>query len=155
MVSLLGLWRLRLNPRGEVSYRVKLATRYLAEAEEAFRRGDYRGVVASSQLSAESSAKAIIALFRIPSWSHDPSHELLEVSLMLPPDLKKLAEELADIARRLAPEHGRATYGEPLRGLTPWDIYDEESASEALSRAKRAKEIMEIILGRLEHHYRL
>ena len=32
---------------------------------------------------------------------------------------RELVEELADIAESLAPEHGRATYGEPLRGLTP------------------------------------
>lgn len=88
-------------------------------------------------------------MFRIPSWSHDASHELLDVLLMLPPDLRELAEELADIARRLAPEHGRATYGEPLRGLTPWDIYDEESAFEALSKARTAREIMETILREL------
>lgn len=141
---------MRFNPRNESSYRAKLATRYLAEAEEAFNRGNYRGVVASSQLSAENSAKAVIALFRMPSWSHDPSYELLEVSSMLSSDLRKLAEELAEITRQLAPEHGRATYGEPLRGLTPWDIYDEESASEALSKARRAKEIMKVILGKLE-----
>lgn len=140
---------MRFNPAGEVSYRVKLATRYLEEAEEAFRRRDYRGAVASSQLSAESSAKAVIALFRVPSWSHDPSHELLEVLGMLPADLRKPAEELAEIARQLAPEHGRATYGEPLRGLTPWDIYDEESASEALSKAKKAQEIMNMLLSRM------
>jgi len=140
---------LRFNPRNESSYRAKLAARYLMEAEEAFKRKDYRNTVASSQLSAENSAKAIIALFRIPSWSHDPSHELLDVLPTLPSDLRKLAEELADIAKRLAPEHGRATYGEPLRGLTPWDIYDEESASEALSKARRAREIMETILREL------
>jgi hypothetical protein len=105
--------------------------------------------VASSQLSAENSAKAVMTLFRTPRWSHDPSHELLEVSTTLPPDLKKLAEELADITRQLAPEHGRATYGEPFRGLTPWDLYDEKSSFEALSKAKRAKEMMNIILRKL------
>ena len=140
---------MRFNPRNESSYKAKLAVRYLEEAEEAFKRRNYREVVASSQLSAENSAKAVIALFRTPSWSHDPSYELLEVLSMLPSDLRKLAEELAEITRRLAPEHGRATYGEPLRGLTPWDIYDEENASEALLSARKAKEIVEIILGRL------
>lgn len=140
---------MRLNPSNEVSYRARLAAQYLMEAQEAFKRGNHRLAVASSQLSAENSAKAVIALFRAPSWSHDPSHELLEVSSTLPPDLKKLAEELADITRQLAPEHGRATYGEPLRGLTPWDLYDERSAFEALSKARIAKEVMNMILRKL------
>nr|MDO8062830.1 HEPN domain-containing protein [Candidatus Freyrarchaeum guaymaensis] len=146
---------MRFNPAGEVSYRAKLATRYLKEAEDAFRRRDYRGTVASSQLSAENSAKAIVALFRVPSWSHDPSHELLEVIHEMPAELRGLAEELAEIARRLAPEHGRATYGEPLRGLTPWEIYDERDALAALSKASRAREIMDTMLGKLEAHERV
>ena len=131
-------------------YGVELATRYLREAEEAFERRDYRGVVASSQLCAENAAKAVIAPYRIPSWSHDPSHELLEVIQHLRPELRGLAEELAEITRKLAPEHGRATYGEPTRGLTPWDIYGEGDALEALSMARRAWELMKAVLKELK-----
>lgn len=141
---------MKLNPESEVSYRVRLANQYLREAEEAFKRRDYRSAVASSQLCSENSAKAIIAFFRTPSWSHDPSYELLDLLPSLPADLRTLIKELADIVRRLAPEHGRATYGEPLRGLTPWDIYDEGSASEALSGARRAKKIMDLTVSRLK-----
>ena len=57
---------MKLDPRSEVRYRVELATRYLREAEEAFERRDYRGVIASSQLCAENAAKAVIAPYRIP-----------------------------------------------------------------------------------------
>ena len=67
---------MKINPLGEVSYRLKLAVHYLKDAEDAYRRGDYRGTVASSQLSTENAAKAVIAFFRIPSWSHDPAPEL-------------------------------------------------------------------------------
>ncbi|MCC6065763.1 MAG: HEPN domain-containing protein, partial [Thermofilum sp.] len=71
---------LRLNPLSEVEYRERLAERYLADAEGAFERGDFRGTVASSQLAAENAAKAVVAVYRVPSWSHDPSHELREVA---------------------------------------------------------------------------
>ena len=141
---------MKLNPQSEVRYRVELATRYLKEAEEAIERKDHRGAVASSQLCAENAAKAVIALYRIPSWSHDPSHELLEVIKRLRPKLRRLAEELAEISRKLAPEHGRAMYGEPTRGLTPWDIYSEEDALEALSMARRAWESMKTTLKELK-----
>ena len=86
----------------------------------------------------ENASKAIIALYRVPSWSHDLSHELLEITPHLKPELRKLAEELAEIARKLAPEHGRATYGEPARGLTPWDLYGEEDARKILLMARKA-----------------
>lgn len=142
---------MKLNPQKEVRYRVELAKRYLREAEEAIKRKDYRNTVASSQLCAENAAKAIITLYRIPSWSRDPSHELLEITPQLKPELRKPAKELAEIARKLAPEHGRAAYGEPTRGLTPWDIYGEEDALEALSMARRAWRIMKTILEELKH----
>jgi len=140
---------LRINPLSEVSYRVKLAERYLADAEGALRREDFRGTVAASQLAAENAAKAVIAVHRIPSWSHDPSHELREVAELLPPSAKALAEELASIAEPLAPEHGRATYGEPTRGLTSWEIYGREDAEKALQRARRAVELANTILKEL------
>jgi HEPN domain-containing protein len=139
-----------IDPESEVRYRVRLAEGYLREAEENFKREDFRATVAASQLAAENAAKAIIAIFRIPSWSHDPSHELREVISQLPQSLRPLAEELAGIAQLLAPEHGRVTYGEPTRGLTPWEIYGREDAEKALQLAKKAVELMRLILRELK-----
>lgn len=138
-----------LNPINEVKYRLKLAKQYFRDAREAYSRRDYRGTVMSSQLSAENAAKAVIAVFRIPSWSHDPSLELLELIDQLPETVRKNAVDLANIAKTLAPEHGRATYGEPLRGLTPWDIYGEEDARKALKMAEKAFRITQNILREL------
>ena len=140
---------MKINPLGEVSYRLKLAMHYLKDAEDAYRRGDYRGTVASSQLSTENAAKAVIAFFRIPSWSHDPAPELRELLNEFLMHTRELVEELADIAESLAPEHGRATYGEPLRGLTPWDIYNKEDADRALNSARRATALSRRILKEL------
>ncbi len=99
----------RLNPKAERDYRVKLAKMYLSEAEQAYEGVNYRGTVESSQLAAENAAKAIVAVYRVPSWSHDPSQELLEVSNSFPPNLKESASTLATLAHDLAPEHGRVT----------------------------------------------
>ena len=140
---------MKINPLSEVLYRVKLAKYYLRDAENAFRRGDFRATVASSQLSAENSAKAVIAFYRIPSWSHNPAPELREVADQIPEDVKEPALELADIAETLAPEHGRATYGEPLRGLTPWEIYSREDAEKALNYARKALECAIKVLSKL------
>jgi HEPN domain-containing protein len=139
----------KINPISEVGYRLKLAERYLMEAEDAYGRGDFRGTVSSSQLAAENAAKAVIAVYRIPSWSHDPSHELREIAGQIPQNLKPQLEELAEIAGLLAPEHGRAVYGEPTKGLTPWEIYTENDAELALQRAERAVELARILLREL------
>ncbi len=69
--------RLMYDPIDEVNCRYRLAINYLREANEAFSRGgDWRGTIAAAQLSAENAAKAVIAVYRIPSRSHDPSSEL-------------------------------------------------------------------------------
>ena len=137
------------DPMDEVRYRYKLAINYLRDADEAFNRGDWRGTVANAQLSAENAAKAVIAVYRVPSWSHDPSGELQELVDRMSRELADLVIELANIAKRLAPEHGRSTYGEPSMGLTPWDIYTQGDAENALGMAKRAVEIMKAILRTL------
>ena len=140
---------MRIDPAGEISYRLRLAELYLKDAESALERGDFRAVVASSQLSAENAAKAVIAVFRVPSWSHDPSPELRELREQVPEAVRALLDELADIAEELAPEQDRTTYGEPTRGLTPWDIYSEEDARRALERARRALANARVILKAL------
>jgi len=137
------------DPIDEVKYRYRLAVNYLREADEAFSRGDWRGTVANAQLSAENAARAVIAAYRVPSWSHDPSDELRELIDRMPGDLVDLIIELANIAKTLAPEHGRSTYGEPSRGLTPWDIYNKGDAEKALGMANRAVDIMKTILKAL------
>jgi len=78
----------KLNPESEVDYRVKLAERYLIDAEDSYKRGDFRGTVALSQLAAGNVAKAVIAVYRILSWSRDPSHELRELLELMPENLR-------------------------------------------------------------------
>jgi len=57
--------------------------------------------------------------------------------------------ELADLAREMAPEHGRSSYGEPSAGLVPSDVYREDHASNALEKGKKARKITEKVLNQL------
>ena len=104
-----------MNSEEEASYRLTLAEGYLKRAQEAATHKDYLSVISNSQLAVENSAKTIISCFRIPSWSHDPSGELLEVEeenrdkiqQRIGSDILNDFKILALFCRDLAPEHGR------------------------------------------------
>ena len=112
-----------LNPLSEIKYRLKLASEHLQRAERLFNLGDWAGTVSSSQIAVENFAKAVIAVFEVPTWSHDPLEQLKSLIGRLPSSMTGIVSELMVIAGEVAPEHGRSTYGEPSMGLTPSDIY--------------------------------
>ncbi|MFQ6087230.1 MAG: HEPN domain-containing protein [Candidatus Bathyarchaeia archaeon] len=138
------------NPLSEAKYRYRLAADHLARAERLFSLRDWAGTVSASQLAVENFAKSVIAVFEVPTWSHDPSNQLVGLIEKLPSGVENLVRKLSSLAREIAPDHGRASYGEPSAGLTPGDIYREEHASDALTNAKKARDIAENVLKRLE-----
>lgn len=138
-----------LNPLTEVRYRYRLAIEHLERAERLFALGDWAGTVSASQLAVENFAKAVIAVFEVPTWSHDPSGQLRSLIGRLPTEAADDVRELADMAEELAPEHGRSSYGEPTIGLLPSDIYREPHAHDALEKARKAKVIADKVLGAL------
>jgi len=137
------------NPLNEVKYRYRLAIEHLQRAEKLYSVKDWVGVISTSQLAVENFAKAIISIFEVPTWSHDPSNQLKSLVRNLPSDTARDAEELANLTREMAPDHGRSTYGEPTRGLIPSDIYKKSHASRAIRNSKKAKKIAEKIFEKL------
>jgi len=127
-----------VDPVGEARYRYRLATSHLARAERLLALGDWAGVAHFAQLAVENFAKAVVALYEVPTWSHDPSNQLLRLLSRIPECLAGEVRELALIARDVAPEHGRLTYGEPGEGLMPDDVYTEAHARELAAKARRA-----------------
>ncbi len=57
--------------------------------------------------------------------------------------------ELATLAREMAPEHGRSSYGELTAGILPSDIYKEDHASNALKSGRKARAIAERVFDAL------
>jgi len=137
---------LRFNPRREVEYRAQLAHEYLEDAENGLRANDFKNCVQNSQLATENAARAVVATRRTPSWGHDPSPELLEVGKELDSKQEAKAKRLAELSSQLAPEHGRASYGEPERFVTPRMLYDLEAAEKAIAIAREAIAIMNIMI---------
>ncbi|MEM2865417.1 MAG: HEPN domain-containing protein [Candidatus Bathyarchaeia archaeon] len=140
---------MEIDPLEEVAYRLSLAREHFQAALKRMRVDDWVGVVQASQLAAENAAKAVIAYFMIPSWSHDPSDELLEICGRLPPSLQEEARELAAITHELAPEHGRTSYGMLEQRLTPSAIYDRETAEKVVKAAEKALSLARHMLTRL------
>lgn len=130
-----------IDPLVEAQYRFKLASNHLVRAERMLDIGDWVSTVHFTQLAIENFVKAIIALYEVPTWGHDPSNQLLRLLDRIPQNMVEDIRELASIAREVAPEHGRSTYGEPGKGLTPNDIYRETHAREFIEKARRAREI--------------
>jgi HEPN domain-containing protein len=139
---------LRFDPTREMEYRAQLAREYLQDAEDRFHSNDFKGCVQYSQLASENAAKAVIAKRRTPSWGHDPSSELLEIAKELESEQDANVTRLAEISSQLAPEHGRTTYGEPERFLTPRMLYDLQAADRAIGLAREAVAIMNHMIAR-------
>ena len=137
------------NPLSEVRYRYRLAVEHLERAERLFSLRDWVGAVSASQMAVENFAKAVIVVFEVPTWSHDPSNQLNGLMEKLPSDAVDDVKGLAGLARELASEHGRSSYGEPSAEMVPSDIYREDHASNALEKCRKAREITEKVLNRL------
>jgi HEPN domain-containing protein len=137
------------NPLSEVRYRYRLAVEHLERAGRLFSLSDWAGTISASQLAVENFAKAVVSVFEVPTWSHDPSNQLNGLMKKLPSDIEDLVKELASLVREMAPEHGRTSYGEPGMGLVPSDIYREDHASKAFEKGKKARKIAERVLEML------
>ena len=141
-----------LNPLSEVRYRYRLALDHLRRARRMVNIEDWAGVVQSSQLAVENFAKSIIAIFEVPTWSHDPSTQLHRLKERAPESVRSFLKRLAEVSSELAPEHGRSSYGEPSRGLTPSDIYRRRHAMDSLRKAEETRKIVDKILKELGVH---
>ena len=131
-----------IDPVAEARYRYRLASQHLTRAERLYGLSDWAGTVQFAQLAIENFAKTLIALFEVPTWSHDPSSQLLRLLSKFPPRMADEVRELAGLVREVAPEHGRSTCGEPSRGLTPAELYDEDQARGILGKARRARNLV-------------
>jgi len=139
---------LSLQSEEETRYRLTLAEGYLERARKALASEDFSDTVSEAQLCVENAAKAVVSCFRIPGWSHDPSAELrevlesnqLEIKKSLGSDFLRKLGWLAEASHLVAPEHGRASYGDVQRRIPPWLLYSEEDARRTMGYAEASFE---------------
>jgi HEPN domain-containing protein len=133
----------------EVSYRLRLVLGFLEEARQDFNLERWRSCVDNSQLATENAAKAVLALLGPVGRTHNPSLLLREALAEgeFPLEISPQVERLAECAELLGPDiHVQSDYGDEAGGLTPWELFDRDTARQALSIAEEVAELSQQLL---------
>jgi len=125
----------------QMRYRLRLAEGFLAEARQDKASQSWRSCVDNSQLAVENAAKVFLAFLGPVGRTHNPGM-LLEQALQegkFPEERHSAVQRVAQCARTLGPKvHAETDYGDEEAGRTPWELFDESSAKEALQVAEEA-----------------
>jgi HEPN domain-containing protein len=125
----------------ETDYRLRLAEGFLAEARQDVALQRWRSCADNSQLAVENAAKAALALLGPVGRTHNPAL-LLQQALderRFPEAVRPTIERLVDCARQLGPTvHLETDYGDERTWRTPWELFDQPLAQEALALAEEA-----------------
>lgn len=137
-----------------VLYRLKIAQGFLAESRQDVQLDRWRSAVDNAQLAVENAAKAVLALIAPVGKTHNPASLLREAlsAGRFPATLVERVERLADCAEQLGFDvHIQTDYGDEMDNLTPWDLFDEEDAHQALELAEEAITLAETIIQEVRH----
>jgi len=135
--------------RPEPLYRLRLAKGFLDEARQDVSLKRWRSALDNSQLAVEHAAKAVLALLGPVGRTHQPAVHLrkaLDEGHFGPPQAPSV-KALAEKAELLGPDvHIQTDYGDEVGGLTPWELFDEADAHQALTLAEEAVALAERIV---------
>jgi len=130
-------------------YRLKVAHGFLDESRQDVKLGRFRSAVDNSQLAVENAAKAVLALVLPVGKTHNPAPQLRDALIKghLARGIEEEVKRLAECAEELGFDvHIQTDYGDETDGLTPWELFDERDAHEALSLAEEAVGLAEAIV---------
>ncbi len=130
-----------MNATDQAHYRLRLAEGFLKEAQQDIASRRWRSCVDNSQLAAEHAAKAVLGLLGPIGRTHSPSvflRRALEENRFSEAQRAQV-ERLAECAEVLGPEvHIKSDYGDEGTRRTPWELFDEAGAKQALGLAEEA-----------------
>ncbi len=133
----------------EARFRLRLTEGFLREARQDLALQRWRSCVDNSQLATENAAKCALALLGPVGRTHNPA-VLLRRALArdeYPVSVAEKVKELAECAELLGPDiHVQSDYGDEAAGQTPWELFDEAAAQEALTLAATATQLVHEIL---------
>jgi HEPN domain-containing protein len=123
------------------SYRLKIAQGFLAEARQDISLRRWRSAMDNAQLAVENAAKAVLATLGPVGRTHSPApllRQALHDGTLSVPDPGKV-QRLAELAELLGFDvHVQTDYGDEMAGRTPWELFDEADARQALAMAEEA-----------------
>lgn len=130
-----------MKSRDESRYRLNLAEGFLTGAEQDFELSRWRSCVDNSQLAVENSGKMVVACFRPVEKSHNPAKQVADLL-----KTEKIDSKLIDDIGYLIPlldklgfeEHLKTDYGDEDTYKSPWDLFNEDDAAEALEIARKS-----------------
>lgn len=135
----------------QVRYRLRLAEGFLEEARQDISSKRWRSCVDNSQLAVENAAKAILAILGPVGRTHNPAVVLRQALAegRFIESIRGQVERVAECAESLGPEvHVQSDYGDEVGHRTPWELFDEPAAQQALRVAEEAVSLTkEIVKG--------
>lgn len=137
-----------MTEKEQISYRLKLMRGFLDEARQDVALRRWRSAVDNAQLSVENAAKAVLAILGPVGRTHNPA-ALLRQAL----DQGTFADEKSERVRQLAEQaellgpviHIQTDYGDEPAGRSPWELFGEGDARQALAIAEQAAQLAEEI----------
>ncbi|MFQ6014768.1 MAG: HEPN domain-containing protein [Anaerolineae bacterium] len=120
----------------EVELRLKDAESSLKSAERNFPLEDYRVVVQSAQLCIELSAKAVIAYFEEPLWTHRPSEQLVGI--------------VEDHRGKISETFGEEIIRVWLKSVEEWSLQADKTGSPVLAHRCQGKPRLPQVLATLK-----
>lgn len=133
-----------ISAPSHATYRLKLAQGFLEEARQDKDLGRWRSTVDSAQLAVENAGKAILALAGRVGRTHNPSTQIRRLvdEGRFDAAFSGRLERLAELGEYLGPDiHVQTDYGDEVGGRTPWELFDEADARQALAIAEEAVDL--------------
>lgn len=135
-----------------VEYRLKIARGFLEEARQDVTLGRWRATVDNAQLAIENAAKSVLALVGPVGRTHNPASLLRRLlnDGIFSGEQAKLVQSLAEHAEMMGSDiHVQTDYGDEMGGRTPWELFDEKDAHQALTRAEEAVSLAQTVAQRV------
>lgn len=129
-----------MNSEEDAAYRLRMARKFLIEAEEDVGLSRWRSCVDNAQLATENAAKSIIAIVEPVQKTHEPAHRLqvlLETNAFEEDVAKDIEASLSNFRQLGFETHLLSDYGDEDSRRDPWELFGEDDAREALEMARR------------------
>jgi HEPN domain-containing protein len=143
-----------ITGREQAAYRLELARGFLEEARQDAELERWRSAVDGAQLAVENAGKVALAMAGQVGRTHNPATQIRRLigEERFDATRREKLERLAELAELLGPDiHVQTDYGDEVEGRTPWELFDEDDARQALTIAEEAVVIADQVVKESNH----